>query len=153
MARATLEATCFQTKAILDAMEKDSGHKLAELAVDGGMTNSDLCMQVRSSRLPSPTPPLSRLCISLFISLTRGKQTQADLIGIPVERPRMLETTALGAAIAAGFAIGVWQNFEELKNVNTAGTTIFEPKISAQEKDKKFARWEKAVQMCRGWEG
>jgi glycerol kinase len=47
VARATLEATCFQTKAILDAMEKDSGHKLAELAVDGGMTNSDLCMQVR----------------------------------------------------------------------------------------------------------
>ncbi|KUJ13576.1 putative glycerol kinase [Mollisia scopiformis] len=122
VARATLEATCFQTKAILDAMEKDSGHALAELAVDGGMTNSDLCMQ-----------------------------TQADLIGIPVERPRMLETTALGAAIAAGFAIGVWQNFEELKNVNTAGVTIFKPKISAQEKDKKFARWEKAVEMCRGW--
>ncbi|CZR67949.1 probable GUT1-glycerol kinase [Phialocephala subalpina] len=122
IARATLEATCFQTKAILDAMEKDSGHALAELAVDGGMTNSDLCMQ-----------------------------TQADLIGIPVERPRMLETTALGAAIAAGFAIGVWQNFDELKSVNTAGTTIFQPKISAQEKDKKFARWEKAVEMCRGW--
>ncbi|KAG4434445.1 hypothetical protein IFR05_010085 [Cadophora sp. M221] len=124
VARATLEATCFQTKAILDAMEKDSGHALAELAVDGGMTNSDLCMQ-----------------------------TQADLIGIPVERPRMLETTALGAAIAAGFAIGVWSSFEELKNVNTAGTTIFKPKISAKEKDRKFRRWEKAVQMCRGWEG
>lgn len=87
IARATLEATCFQTKAILDAMEKDSGKKLAELAVDGGMTNSDLCMQ-----------------------------TQADLINIPVERPKMLETTALGAAIAAGFAIGVWETFDELKS-------------------------------------
>jgi len=122
VARATLEATCFQTKAILDAMEKDSGHKLAELAVDGGMTNSDLCMQ-----------------------------TQADISGIPVSRPKMLETTALGAAIAAGFAVGVWQNFEELKNVNTTGTKVFHPKISAEEKDKKFARWEKAVEMCRGW--
>lgn len=65
----------------------------------------------------------------------------------------MLETTALGAAIAAGFAIGVWSSFEELRNVNTVGTTIFQPKISAKEKDKKFKRWEKAVQMCRGWEG
>lgn len=58
VARATLEATCFQTKAILDAMEKDSGHALAELAVDGGMTNSDLCMQVH---IPT-SPSLLRLC-------------------------------------------------------------------------------------------
>jgi len=122
IARATLEATCFQTKAILDAMEKDSGQALAELAVDGGMTNSDLCMQ-----------------------------TQADLIGIPVERPRMLETTALGAAIAAGFAVGVWENFDELKSINTAGMTIFKPKISAEESAKKFGKWTKAVEMCRGW--
>lgn len=63
----------------------------------------------------------------------------------------MLETTALGAAIAAGFAIGVWQNFEELKNVNTAGTTVFRPKIEAQERDRRFKKWEKAVQMCKGW--
>lgn len=122
IARATLEATCFQTKAILNAMEKDSGKALAELAVDGGMTNSDLCMQ-----------------------------TQADLIGIPVERPAMLETTALGAAIAAGFAVGVWESFEELKNINTTGVTTFKPKISAEESAKKFGRWEKAVEMCRGW--
>lgn len=122
IARATLEATCFQTKAILDSMAKDSGKDLAELAVDGGMTNSDLCMQ-----------------------------TQADLIGIPVERPRMLETTALGAAIAAGFAAGVWETFDELKNVNIAGTRQFTPKIEKEERDKKFAKWEKAVQMCKGW--
>jgi len=122
IARATLEATCFQTKAILDAMSKDSGKALAELAVDGGMTNSDLCMQ-----------------------------TQADLIGIPVERPRMLETTALGSAIAAGFAVGVWETFDELKNVNTAGTTKFQPKIGGEEREKRFGKWEKAVEMCRGW--
>ncbi|KAJ8067010.1 hypothetical protein OCU04_004389 [Sclerotinia nivalis] len=122
IARATLEATCFQTKAILDAMEKDSGRKLAELAVDGGMSNSDLCMQ-----------------------------TQADLISIPVERPRMLETTALGAAIAAGFAVGVWETFNELKNINTVGKTVFHPKITQEESKEKFSRWSKAVEMCKGW--
>ena len=61
IARATLEATCFQTKAILDAMEKDSGHKLKELAVDGGMSNSDVCMQVRHGRV-SPYSPLGWCC-------------------------------------------------------------------------------------------
>ncbi|KMU78450.1 glycerol kinase [Coccidioides immitis RMSCC 3703] len=90
IARATLEATCFQTKAILDAMSKDSGHALTELAVDGGMCNSDLTMQ-----------------------------TQADLISIPVIRPAMRETTAFGAAIAAGLAVGFWEGIEELQNVNT----------------------------------
>ena len=72
-------------------MEKDSGHKLTELKVDGGMSNSELCMQ-----------------------------TQADLVAIPIIRPKMRETTALGAAIAAGFASGVWKTFDELKEVNTA---------------------------------
>ena len=122
LARATLEATCFQTKAILDAMGKDSGHELKELAVDGGMCNSDLTMQ-----------------------------TQADLIGIPVIRPQMRETTALGAAIAAGLAVGVWQNLEDFKDVNSEGKTTFKPAIEHEEADKKFARWEKAVQMCKGW--
>lgn len=179
IARATLEATCFQTKAILDSMEKDSGQKLAELAVDGGMTNSDLCMQVRiflsylshplrSLSLNSPDsytfphPPLiplnpkhSHLFSSNEPTLTNPfpHQTQADLIGIPVERPRMLETTALGAAIAAGFAVGVWSSFEELKSVDPAGTTIFKPKISTEERARRFAKWEKAVEMTRGWEG
>jgi glycerol kinase len=63
----------------------------------------------------------------------------------------MLETTALGAAIAAGFASGVWETFDELKNVNTAGTTKFTPKIEKEEREKRFAKWEKAVEMCRGW--
>ncbi|KLU91628.1 glycerol kinase [Magnaporthiopsis poae ATCC 64411] len=122
VARATLEATCFQTKAILDAMEKDSGAALTELAVDGGMCNSDLIMQ-----------------------------TQSDIIGIPVNRPAMRETTALGAAIAAGFAVGVWESFDDLKEVNKAGNTIFKPQIKAEEAAKRFGRWEKAVEMCRGW--
>ena len=103
-------------------MEKDSGHKLAELKVDGGMSNSALCMQ-----------------------------TQADLVGIPIIRPKMRETTALGAAIAAGFAVGVWKDFNELKEVNTAGQTTFEPKMDEANSKKMFKRWERAVQMSKGW--
>ncbi|QIX01005.1 hypothetical protein AMS68_006522 [Peltaster fructicola] len=122
IARATLEAVCFQTKAILDAMEKDSGHKLQELKVDGGMSNSELCMQA-----------------------------QADIVRIPIIRPKMRETTALGAAIAAGFAQGIWKSFDELKEVNTAGETLFETKIEPAASAKMFRRWEKAVSMCRGW--
>jgi len=63
----------------------------------------------------------------------------------------MLETTALGAAIAAGFAVGVWETFDELKEINTTGVQIFKPKITKEVAEKKFARWEKAVQMCKGW--
>jgi glycerol kinase len=133
-------------------MAKDSGRPLAELAVDGGMTNSDLCMQVC---LPIPLslhfPSYSISSNSFEVHSAHNPQTQADLTGIPVERPRMLETTALGAAIAAGFAIGVWQSFDELKNVNTAGVKTFTPKIGKEEREKRFARWEKAVNMCRGW--
>lgn len=122
IARATLEATCFQTKAILDAMELDSGHKLAELAVDGGMSNSNLCMQ-----------------------------TQANIIGIPVDRPAMRETTSLGAAIAAGFAVDIWKEFDELKEINQKDRMIFRPNISKEESAKMFKRWGRAVEMCRGW--
>ncbi|KND88425.1 Glycerol kinase [Tolypocladium ophioglossoides CBS 100239] len=122
IARATLEATCFQTKAILDSMDKDSGHKLTELAVDGGMCNADLIMQ-----------------------------TQSDIIGIPVSLPAMRETTALGAAIAAGFAAGVWESFDDLKDVNNEGKTLFKPHITTEDASKQFERWEKAVQMSKGW--
>ncbi|KAJ5715760.1 Glycerol kinase [Penicillium malachiteum] len=124
IARATLEATCFQTKAILDAMEKDSGKALSELAVDGGMSNSDLAMQ-----------------------------TQANLISIPVYRPKMRETTALGAAIAAGLAVGLWRNFAELRDINRSGGAVFEPQITCEESASKFGEWEKAVRMCKGWVG
>lgn len=122
IARATLEATCYQTKAILDAMEKDSGHKLDSLAVDGGMSNSDLTMQ-----------------------------TQADIIGITVNRPAMRETTALGAAIAAGFAVDVWKDFDELENINTEDRTIFTPRVSRQKSEDMFKKWEQAVEMSKGW--
>lgn len=122
IARATLEAVCFQTRAILTAMEADSGHKLTALKVDGGMSNSGLCMQ-----------------------------TQADMINIPIVRPKMRETTALGAAIAAGFAVGVWKSFEELNEVNKKGETVFEAKLDEKERERLFGRWEKAVRMSRGW--
>ncbi|CRG90752.1 glycerol kinase [Talaromyces islandicus] len=122
IARATLEATCYQTKAILDAMEKDSGHALSELAVDGGVSNSDLTMQI-----------------------------QADLISIPVYRPKMRETTALGAAIAAGMAAGLWRNFTELRDINRAGGVVFEPSVSREKSAEMFSLWEKAVHMSEGW--
>lgn len=122
IARATLEATCFQTKAILDAMGKDAGVSLSELAVDGGMSNSDLCMQ-----------------------------TQADIIQIPVDRPQMRETTALGAAIAAGFAVGVWKTFDELKQINQEGRKYFKPEMEKEKSDRMFRKWDKAVKMSKGW--
>ncbi|KAF2432726.1 putative glycerol kinase [Tothia fuscella] len=122
IARATLEATCYQTKAILDAMEKDSGKALQRLAVDGGMSNSDLCMQ-----------------------------TQCDLISIPVDRPKMRETTALGAAFAAGLAVGLWKDFDELKKINTVGGTVFESQMPKEQSKKMFERWEKAVYTSTGF--
>jgi glycerol kinase len=63
----------------------------------------------------------------------------------------MRETTALGAAIAAGLAAGVWESFEDLRNVNVEGRTIFKPQISEEEASRQFERWEKAVQMSKGW--
>ncbi|KAI8958361.1 glycerol kinase [Daldinia sp. FL1419] len=125
IARATLEATCFQTRAILEAMEKDSGHKLASLAVDGGMSNSDLTMQ-----------------------------TQADVTGIRVERPAMRETTALGAAIAAGLAVeGCWSSFEELTELTRQkiGRKVFQPEINRKKAQRMYQHWERAVEMSRGW--
>lgn len=122
IARATLEATCYQTKAILDAMEKDSHKKLQILAVDGGLSNSDLCMQ-----------------------------TQADISGIPVDRPAMRETTALGAAIAAGLATGVWKELEDLSQVNRRDRKLFEPQISKEKSEKMVRMWNQAVEMSRGW--
>jgi glycerol kinase len=103
-------------------MEKDSNHKLSSLAVDGGLSNSDLCMQ-----------------------------TQADISGIPVDRPVMRETTALGAAIAAGLATGVWKELDDLRTVNRAGRRIFQPQMPRAQADKLFNKWNQAVGMSRGW--
>lgn len=103
-------------------MERDSRHKLASLAVDGGLSNSDLCMQ-----------------------------TQADVTGIPVVRPAMRETTALGAAIAAGLATGVWASFKDLANVNQEGKKVFEPGPQKAAMANCYRKWEQAVDMSRGW--
>ncbi|KAK6522489.1 Glycerol kinase [Arthrobotrys megalospora] len=120
--RATIEATCFQTKAIMDAMEKDSGIAIKNLAVDGGMSNSDECMQL-----------------------------QADIIGIDVDRPAMRETTALGAAVAAGFGVGIWSSFKELDRVNTRNHRKFSAQTTQTQRARQFRRWERAVQMSSGW--
>jgi glycerol kinase len=122
IARATLEATCFQTRAILNAMNNDSGHPLTSLKVDGGMTNSDLCMQI-----------------------------QADILGIEVVRPAMRETTALGAAIAAGLAVGIWKSLSELDHINAKDRTMFSAKISEEESEQKYKEWQKAVERSLDW--
>ncbi len=96
-------------------MATDSGHALELLAVDGGLSNSDLCMQ-----------------------------TQADLCGIPVDRPAMRETTALGAAYAAGRAVGV-------EVLGDSGMTRFEPKMDAVKRERMRGDWARAVDMSRGW--
>jgi glycerol kinase len=103
-------------------MAADSGHALESLAVDGGLSNSDLCMQ-----------------------------TQANVSNIRVDRPAMRETTALGAAIAAGLAVGVWSHLDDLRDVNSEGRTVFTPQIDAQEREKVRKKWEQAVEMSRGW--
>ena len=121
IARALLEAICYQSKAILDAMNKDSGRALHVVGVDGGMTNSNFFMQL-----------------------------QADILGIKVERPNMREATALGSALAAGFATGVYKDMDDLKGVTLAGD-VFEPKSTEEDRIKWMQEWERAVQQSIGW--
>uniref|UniRef100_A0A8C4ELJ7 glycerol kinase n=1 Tax=Dicentrarchus labrax TaxID=13489 RepID=A0A8C4ELJ7_DICLA len=123
LAFAALEAVCFQTREILDAMNQDSGIPLTQLQVDGGMTSNRLLMQL-----------------------------QADILCIPVVKPSMPETTALGAAMAAGAAEGVsvWSlNPEDLSEVTSEK---FEPQINTEESEFRYARWKKAVQKSMNWE-
>ncbi|KAJ3013002.1 hypothetical protein HKX48_005977 [Thoreauomyces humboldtii] len=120
IARATLEAVCFQTKEVLDAMNADAGTDLALLKVDGGMTASDLGMQI-----------------------------QADLLGIAVERPQMRETTALGAALAAGLTVGVWKDLDHF--TTAIAPDVFKPKIEAKDRDERYASWKKAVERSLNW--
>jgi len=120
--RAALEAVCYQSRAILEAMNMDSKTPLRSLKVDGGMSNSDLCMQI-----------------------------QSDILGITVDRPLMRETTALGSAIAAGFACGIWKSFDELSGINQEGRTHFESKISEKRRSKMCNGWEQAVKRSYGW--
>lgn len=120
--RAAIEATCFQSKAILDAMERDSGTPFRTLKVDGGITNSDAAMQI-----------------------------QSNILGIEVVRPQMRETTALGAAIAAGFAVGLWESKDDLKDINVEGRTIFKSEYDDKRRTKEFKLWNRAVERAVGW--
>jgi glycerol kinase len=122
LARATLESMSFQSRAILESMNKDAGVPLKALKVDGGVSNSDVAMQI-----------------------------QADILGINVERPSMRETTALGAAIAAGLAVKIWNSLSDLEQVNSKDLTVFEPKLDKEIRDKKFSFWEKAVESSLHW--
>ncbi|XP_060090085.1 glycerol kinase isoform X2 [Heteronotia binoei] len=123
IAYAALEAVCFQAREILDAMNKDCGIPLSQLQVDGGMTNNKILMQL-----------------------------QADILCIPVVKPSMPETSALGAAMAAGAAegVGVWSlNPDDLTAVTCER---FEPQISSEESESRYAKWKKAVRKSMGWE-
>lgn len=103
-------------------MKDDASVPLKSLKVDGGVSNSDEAMQILS-----------------------------DVLGIQVVRPQMRETTALGAAIAAGYAIGRWTEFADLDNVNAQGVTSFEPKIDTLNRDNKYKDWAKAIERSYGW--
>ncbi|HEX9116726.1 MAG TPA: FGGY-family carbohydrate kinase, partial [Anaerolineae bacterium] len=119
--RAALEATAFQTREVLDAMEKDSGVKLTALKVDGGMVYNNLLMQF-----------------------------QSDILGVPVIRPVVAETTALGASYAAGLAVGFWGNLEETRK-NWQIDHTWEPKMGAGDREKLYKGWLKAVQRSMHW--
>ncbi|MEA2582517.1 MAG: glycerol kinase [Thermomicrobiales bacterium] len=122
IARATLEAIAFQTRDVLDAMTADCGVPLAELRVDGGAAENDLLMQI-----------------------------QADLLGVPVVRPKVTETTALGAAYLAGLATGLWQDREELA-AHWQEDRRFEPMLPVRERESRYQRWREAVERSKGWE-
>jgi glycerol kinase len=121
IARAVLEATAWQTREVLDAMNADSGVALTALKVDGGMVFNDTLMQF-----------------------------QADVLGVPVIRPKVAETTALGAAYAAGLAVGFWAEVEDLRE-NWAKDHEWQPKMDAARRDKEYALWKKAVTRTFDW--
>ncbi len=122
VARATLESMCYQTRDVLEAMNADSKVDLTTLRVDGGAVVNNLLMQF-----------------------------QADILGVPVQRPRVAETTALGAAYLAGLATGFWSGQKELAE-HWAIDRTFEPKMSAEQREKLYANWKRAVERSRNWE-
>ncbi|HSK51137.1 MAG TPA: glycerol kinase GlpK [Clostridia bacterium] len=121
IARAVLEATAWQTREVLDAMNADSGVALTALKVDGGMVYNELLMQF-----------------------------QSDVLGVPVIRPQVAETTALGAAYAAGLAVGFWSAVDDLRQ-NWAKDKEWTPKMDAAERDKEYRFWKKAVTRTFDW--
>lgn len=121
LARATLESICYQSRDVVEAMEQDSGVHLDVLKVDGGVTANDLCMQI-----------------------------QADVLGVPVSRPVVAETTALGAAYAAGLATGFWQNTDELR-AQWHESERWAPQWSEDQRAEGYAGWKKAVERTLDW--
>jgi glycerol kinase len=121
IARAALEATAFQTREVLDAMNKDSGVNLTSLKVDGGMVFNDTLMQF-----------------------------QADILGVPVIRPTVAETTALGAAFAAGLAVGFWPGVEDLR-ANWGQDKDWQPQMAVDQREKQYHYWKKAVTRTFDW--
>jgi glycerol kinase len=121
IARAALEAIAFQSAEVLEAMQRDAAQPLRELRVDGGATANDLLMQF-----------------------------QANLLGVPVVRPRVTETTALGAAYLAGLAVGYWSSVQDLA-ANWRVDRRFEPAISRDEAAARLHRWRRAVERAKGW--
>lgn len=121
LARAVLEATAFQTREVLDAMETDSGVHLTALRVDGGMVFNELLMQF-----------------------------QADILNVPVIRPKVAETTALGAAYAAGLAVGFWKDFAELR-VHWGRDKEWQPNMDASKRETLYSGWKKAVTRTFDW--
>ncbi len=121
LARAVLEATAFQTRELLDAMEADSGYRLSSLKVDGGMVNNHLLMQF-----------------------------QSDLLGVPVVCPKIIETTALGAAYVAGLASGFWTSIADLR-ANWQARITWQPRMQADRRAELYQRWLKAVERTFNW--
>src|SRR5215204_3908554 len=121
VARATLEAICYQSKDVVDAMAKDSGVHLDVLKVDGGITANDLCMQI-----------------------------QADVLGVQVSKPVVAETTALGAAYAAGLAVGFWNTTDELRQ-NWNEDKRWQPQWSEEQRQAGYVGWKKAVERTLNW--
>ncbi len=121
IARAVLEATAWQTREVVDAMNQDSGVALTSLRVDGGMVHDELLMQF-----------------------------QADVLGVPVIRPKVAETTSLGAAYAAGLAVGFWTQLDELR-ANWGGDRTWEPRMDSALREKEYKLWKKAVTRTFDW--
>jgi glycerol kinase len=121
LARATLESICYQTRDVVEAMRQDSGVTLDVLRVDGGVTANELCMEL-----------------------------QADILGVPVSKPVVAETTALGAAYAAGLATGFWRTTEELKQ-NWNEDRRWEPRWNDEQRSTGYAGWKKAVDRTLDW--
>ncbi len=121
IARAALEATAYQTRDIVEAMNKDSGVELTKLKVDGGMVDNELLMQF-----------------------------QSDILTVPVVRPRVSETTALGAAYVAGLAVGFWQGLDELRR-NWEEDKTWQPAVDSEVREKYYREWKKAVDRTFNW--